>query len=87
MPEEPTPEIELTFEPIPQALADLGISAQEFEAALAVALEAFDDDSSIEEAPIIINGVEHELVNVARIFVRGEIQTLREMFSPTDVAD
>lgn len=87
MDEEPTPEIELTFEPISQALADLGISTEEFEAALAVALETFDDESSIEEAPIVINGVEHELVNVARIFVRGEIQTLREMFAPTDAAD
>ena len=87
MDEEPTPEIELTFEPIPQALVDLGISAEEFEAALAVALETFDDESSIEEAPITINGVEYELVSVARIFVRGEIQTLREMFGPTDAAE
>ncbi|WP_428304264.1 hypothetical protein [Lacipirellula sp.] len=87
MAEEPTPELELTFEPIPQALADLGISTEEFEAALAVALETFDDESSIEEAPIVINGVEYELVNVARIFVRGEIQTLREMFGPSDAAD
>lgn len=87
MTEESIPEIELTFEPIPQALTDLGISTEEFEAALAVALETFDDDSSIEEAPITINGVEHELINVARIFVRGEIQTLREMFGPSDPAE
>lgn len=87
MNEESIPEIELTFEPIPQALTDLGVSTEEFEAALAIALETFDDESSIEGAPIFLNGVEHELVNVARIFVRGEIQTLREMFSPTDAED
>lgn len=87
MTEESLPEIELTFEPIPQALTDLGISPEDFEAALVVALETFDDESSIEAAPIILNGVERELVNVARIFVRGEIQTLREMFGPSDPAE
>jgi hypothetical protein len=77
-------EVELSFLPRPQVLADMGIAPEDFEAALLLALEGrealaardeVDDDDipPLEEMSLSIGGKSFKLGDLADIEIRDEV--------------
>ncbi len=84
MDDEISHEIEVTYTPRPEVLADLGISPEEFEAALIVALDEFevsancDDPGEVEIPPLEqmmlkIRGIDYKLEDLAEVEIRGDV--------------
>ena len=82
--EDPIEELEVTFEPRPEALAERGITTEAFEAALLDALEAHeelvtsddvDDEEipSLEEIHLDINGESYKITDLADIEIDGDL--------------
>ena len=72
------PDVEITFTPRPAVLDDLGLSEQEFEAALGAALDDLEETPADEEPPaldeveIVLNGRLFQLGEVCDIEVEGD---------------
>ena len=82
--EEIIDEFEVTYIPRPEVLEELGITVDEFEAALMIALEELEelagrDDVSDEDVPMLeevlldIKRVEYKLEDLAEITVEGDL--------------
>jgi hypothetical protein len=80
--DEVTDEVEISFVPRPQALADLGIAPEEFEEALLAALEerealaaradtGDDEFPPLQEMPLNIGGLSYKLEELAEVVIRG----------------
>ena len=86
--DESTDELTVTITPRPEALDELGIGEDEFEAALVAALDRLEElpdeeePAPLEEAEIVLNGRLFRLEEVAEIEIGGDLSELGELPDP-----
>ena len=80
-------EIEISIEPKVDVVEPMGISQDEFEAAVGETMDRYWDDEeaqanfSLDEATISLAGKTYTLDDVAHIYLTGELNTLRDLFA------